>query len=762
MNVPASVEPKTCEESVVENYQLIFNELYDALLVHVPDPKNKFRITLVDVNKSACRMLGYTKKQLLSPPSVDFVKHDKAEEESIKDIVNKLVTVKHSRFEKIFITSDGREITVDCSAVSMEYMGRPSVITIARDITEQRKITKSLEESERNFRMLAENAKDMIMRMTLSPVYKYDYVSPSATAITGYTPEEFYNDPSIGLKSVHPEDMKLFREYYELKRFDDKPVTMRWISKDGTIKWCEQLNSPIYDEQGNITGVQVIARDITDRKQVENALANEITQRRMLIEKSRDGIVILNKNGSVYEANQQFADMLGYTLEELYKLHVWEWINKFSREQMLAMLKKKKTPSTYFEANHKRKNGTIFPVEISINKTTSAGKTLIFCICRDITERKKSEEALADELTRRRILVDQSSDGIVVIDQNGKVYEANQRFAEMLGYSVEEAQQLYIFDWEYRDTPEHTLEWIRSDNESGDHFETSHRRKDGSTYDVEISTNAAIFAGQKLIFCVCRDITERKRIEAEQKALLEQLKDVNNKLEQSNRELQDFAYIASHDLREPLRKVSSFGSLLEESLSEKLSDDEKENLEFMIDGAQRMQTMIDDLLTYSRLTTKAQEPKAVDLNNIVRDLKKLELAVLLEETGGTITLLKALPTVYVEESQMRQLFQNLIGNGLKFHKPDVKPAIIIDFIEKTDGMVRIEIRDNGIGIPEEYNEQIFTMFKRLHSRDNYKGNGIGLAVCKKIVKRHGGEIGVESNQNQGSTFWFTLPRPRDP
>jgi chemotaxis family two-component system sensor kinase Cph1 len=124
-------------------------------------------------------------------------------------------------------------------------------------------------------------------------------------------------------------------------------------------------------------------------------------------------------------------------------------------------------------------------------------------------------------------------------------------------------------------------------------------------------------------------------------------------------------------------------------------------------------------------------------------------------------LLKALPTVYVEESQMRQLFQNLIGNGLKFHKPDVKPAIIIDFIEKTDGMVRIEIRDNGIGIPEEYNEQIFTMFKRLHSRDNYKGNGIGLAVCKKIVKRHGGEIGVESNQDQGSTFWFTLPRPRD-
>ena len=293
-------------------------------------------------------------------------------------------------------------------------------------------------------------------------------------------------------------------------------------------------------------------------------------------------------------------------------------------------------------------------------------------------------------------------------------------------------------------------------------METSHRRKDGTIYHVEISNNGAEFAGQKLVFSVCRDITERKRAEAEQKALLEKIQDVNAKLEQSNRELQDFAYIASHDLREPLRKVTSFGSLLNDSLSGKMDEDEKENLEFMIDGAGRMQTMIDDLLTYSRLTTKAKAPEPVDLNTIVHELEKFELATSLEETGGKIIIPELLPVIQGEESQMRQLFQNLIGNGLKFHKPNETPEITVRFTGTNNHLADIEIQDNGIGIAEQYHDQIFTMFKRLNSREKYQGNGIGLAVCKKIVERHGGQIGLESKPGKGSTFWFTVPVVQEP
>ncbi len=252
-------------------------------------------------------------------------------------------------------------------------------------------------------------------------------------------------------------------------------------------------------------------------------------------------------------------------------------------------------------------------------------------------------------------------------------------------------------------------------------------------------------------------IDGRNRVEKEREALLEDIKEVNHRLEQSNHELQDFAYIASHDLQEPLRKITSFGSLLHDSLEGQLDDDQQENLNFMIDGTRRMQAMIDDLLTYSRLTTKARPSERVDLNNVIENLKNLELATLLDETNGTITVMEPLPPVQAEASQMSQLFQNLIGNGLKFHKEGIPPEITIRARQLENAMVRVEVHDNGIGIAEEYHEQIFTMFKRLHSRANYEGTGIGLAICKKVVNRHGGNIGISSTPGNGATFWFTLP-----
>jgi signal transduction histidine kinase len=235
------------------------------------------------------------------------------------------------------------------------------------------------------------------------------------------------------------------------------------------------------------------------------------------------------------------------------------------------------------------------------------------------------------------------------------------------------------------------------------------------------------------------------------------LESLNSRLDASNRELQDFAYVASHDLREPLRKISSFGELLSQSLKDRLTTDERENLGFMVDGASRMQAMIDDLLTYSRVTTQAAPRKMVDLNHVLDELRTLELASRIEETGATLLVPQPLPQVYGDVFQLRQLLQNLIANALKFHRPDVPPEVAIVEGEAEEGMVCIGVRDNGIGIPAEHLEQIFTMFKRLHSRTLYEGTGIGLAVCKKIVERHGGRIWVESASGEGSTFWFTLP-----
>jgi len=248
-----------------------------------------------------------------------------------------------------------------------------------------------------------------------------------------------------------------------------------------------------------------------------------------------------------------------------------------------------------------------------------------------------------------------------------------------------------------------------------------------------------------------RDITAHIEIEQE-------LKQVAEQLAHSNKELEQFAYIASHDMREPLRKITGFGELLKISLEEKLDEDQQENLGYMIDGATRMQLMIDDLLIYSRVSTRAKPFKKVDLNKIIEDLKKIELATILEEKGGVLHIPESLPQVSADPVQMHQLFQNLISNALKFQRENIVPEITVRASDEGYDMVRVEIEDNGIGIDEQYKEQIFTMFKRLHSRQKYDGSGIGLAVCKKIIQRHGGEIGIESKSDEGSIFWFTLQK----
>jgi len=253
---------------------------------------------------------------------------------------------------------------------------------------------------------------------------------------------------------------------------------------------------------------------------------------------------------------------------------------------------------------------------------------------------------------------------------------------------------------------------------------------------------------------------EQKKPEGAIKQLNHELEEAVEKLGRANNEIKDFVYIASHDLREPVRKISSFGELLSDSLKDKLSDDEKENLGFMIDGAKRMQQMIDALLTYSRVTTRGVGFEPVDLNKVVEELCAVELAVKIEETGAEIAVPERLHNVNCDPAQIRQLMQNLIADGLKYQKKGVAPEITIRSSVADNGMVRVEVADNGIGIKQEQFENVFVMFKRLHSRREYEGTGIGLAICKKIVERHEGDIGVISTYGEGTTFWFTMPVSR--
>ena len=361
-------------------------------------------------------------------------------------------------------------------------------------------------------------------------------------------------------------------------------------------------------------------------------------------------------------------------------------------------------------------------------------------------ERKKAAKTL--QLFRN--LIDQSNDCIFVIEPKwGRFLDANDRACNSLGYARKELLEMTFKDIE---------ETIQDESSWQQHIEKlklkrdfiiqgRHKRKDGTTFFAETSLKLVSQGEQDYIIAIARDITERKEAE--------------EALEASNRELKDFAYIASHDLREPLRKINSFGELLKDSLGGNLGKDDQENLEFMIDGACRMEEMVAAILKYSRVGTKELSFEAVDLNEIVEQLEQLELAELLEETSGTIEVQQPLPKVEADSPEIRQLLQNLIANGIKYRREEVRPRIVIRAKQIDNDKVRIEVQDNGIGIKQEYYNDIFTMFKRLHSKQKYKGTGIGLAVCKKIVERHNGQIGVESKYGEGSMFWFTLSAAKE-
>ena len=242
------------------------------------------------------------------------------------------------------------------------------------------------------------------------------------------------------------------------------------------------------------------------------------------------------------------------------------------------------------------------------------------------------------------------------------------------------------------------------------------------------------------------EIAERKRLE--------------EALNVSNTEFRDFIHMVSHDLREPLRKISSFGMLLKDSLDGKLDKENQENLGFMIDGAERMTQMIEYLLAYSRINTKEISFDIVDLNEVIEQLEQLELAALLEEAGAIIEVPKPLPKIHADPDLLRQLLLNLIINGIKNcrnNRDNIQPRILIWAENTADNKIRIELQDNGSSIHKQHQKDIFKMFIHSNPKQEKEGVGTGLAVCKKIVDKHGGQIGVESKAEIGSTSWFILP-----
>jgi PAS domain S-box-containing protein len=526
--------------------------------------------------------------------------------------------------------------------------------------------------------------------------------------------------------------------------------------KDGTQFPIELMLSPLESAEGIL--VTAAIRDISVRRDAENHLARMEGRYRGLLEAAPDAMVVVNPGGEIVLLNVQAEKQFGYHRDELVGQKVKNIIPEGFAERLVADALRTTADAlaqqigTGIELTGRRKNGSDFPIEIMLSPLESAEGILVTAAIRDISVRKDAEKHLARMESRYRGLLEAAPDAMVVVNPGGEIVLLNVQAEKQFGYSRDELVGQKVKNI----IPEGFAERLVADalrsaedalaQQIGTGIELTARRKNGSNFPIELMLSPLESADGILVTAAIRDITTRKKAEAH---LLDKVEELNR----SNEELGQFAYIASHDLQEPLRMVASYTQLLSRRYKGKLDADADEFIAFAVDGASRMQRLIQDLLAYSRVGTKGQDLLNVSSENALQQaLINLRGAI---EASGALVTHDPLPTVMADEMQLVQLFQNLVGNAIKYQSPGI-PKVHISAAGNGAKKSVFSVKDNGLGIDPQYFEKIFGMFQRLHKREEFAGTGIGLAICKKIVERHGGSISVESQPGHGSTFSFAL------
>ncbi|HEX8237556.1 MAG TPA: PAS domain S-box protein [Abditibacteriaceae bacterium] len=506
-------------------------------------------------------------------------------------------------------------------------------------------------------------------------------------------------------------------------------------------------------ENGALQRIWGTQRDVSAQRETDHLRS----QLAAIVEFSHDAIVGKSMDGIVLSWNRSAERIYGYSADEIIGRHISllapperrnEWCQIWHAVERGEYVQQ-------FETVRVRKDGRRINVALTVSpiKNSSGQITGASTIARDITERKQTEEELNQFFTL-------SLDMLCIAGFDGYFKRINPAWANTLGYTAEELLSQPYLDFVHPDDFSVTKDEATSINGGSDtfSFENRYKCKDGSY--KWLMWNSATVPERQLVYAIARDITERKQTEANLKAYAAQL-------ERSNRELQDFAYVASHDLQEPLRKIQAFGERLQSEYSEVIGEDGVDYLQRMQNAAGRMQGLIKDLLIFSRVTTQAQPFVPVDLSQIAQEVL-CDLETSIEKTGGQVDV-GPLPTVEADPLQMRQVLQNLISNALKFNREGAAPTVKIrgdvtavglnsvGEVPAIHALCHITVQDNGIGFDEKHLERIFAPFQRLHGRSRFEGTGMGLAICRKIAERHRGYITARSVPGEGATFIVTLP-----
>jgi PAS domain S-box-containing protein len=522
----------------------------------------------------------------------------------------------------------------------------------------------------------------------------------------------------------------------------------------GAVRHWNGRWAPLRDEQGAVVGISMSAEEVTGQRRAVAALGESEAKYRSLVDLSPNGIVVYRR-GAILYANPAAARMLRAEPDALIGTSLFDHVHPGDRaavESRIGTVLDRGLTTPLEELRLLVDGGAVVYAEAAGGPVLWEGVPAVQVIIRDITARKQTEGALRASEERLRLAQESANVAVWDWDIGTGVYTSTPEFFRL--YGLEGDRELTYDQWLERVHPDDAAR-VETESQAalarGEQFDMEHRivRPSG-----EVRWIAAIGRGVcdeqgalVRVLGVNIDITGRKEAELSLALSAEDLA-------RSNKELQRFAYVASHDLQEPLRNIVSFSQLLERRYRGRLDQDADDYIGFIVEGGMRMQALIRDLLQLSRIETQAKPPVPTDASAVAADVVR-SFSATVKDLAARITV-EPLPMVMVDPPQLEQVLTNLVANAIKYRRPEAPLAITIS-ARRTNGIWEFAVQDNGIGIEEQYFDQIFEMFRRLHTKDEYEGTGIGLAVVKKIVERHGGRVRVESTPGEGSIFVFTLP-----
>jgi PAS domain S-box-containing protein len=733
--------------------------MFKTLLSNMPGISYRCKIdenwTMEFLSDGCYNLTGYKPSELLNNNLKSY--NDLILEEYRDEIFNyTLEAVKNHKqfnYEYRILTKDNKIKWVYEKGVAIyDDKGKPIYLEgFIEDITDRKEFENRLKTSREKYLSIFENSAAGKTIMTVEGVFIE--VNNSFCSMLGYLKEEIIGESYI--KFTHPDDilksknaLRTTLENRNLNYF----LVKRYIHKNGNPVYVKVSLTAQYDKDKNPVYLITDVLDITTELKIKTELAESEERYKLLAESAQEGIFLLNKDYTLEFINFYAARLINpyKQPEELLKHKQYKSIFNISHNILNDAFNNKNSINVesivFLDGRKIYLETKLVPIVDEKNRVKA-----LLGVARDETESRNLLEKLDESTKMLHTIINSVPQRIFWKDKNLIYLGGNLNFAKDAGFdSVDEiiGKTDYDLAWEelaeeYRADDKNVIE----NNVAMINKTEALKKADGSK--IWISTDKVPLKNIKGeiigVLGIYQDITEKKLFE-------EQLQDMLYKLETSNKNLEQFAYIASHDLQEPLRMVASYTQLLELKYKDKLDEQANQYIFYAVDGAKRMQKLIDDLLEYSRVTTRGKELTCVSLAEVMGKVM-VSLSSKINESGAII-INSNLPKVLGDETQLIRVFQNLIDNSIKY-SGDKQPTIFISAEDYEDKYL-IKVKDNGIGIPIEYKDRIFEIFERLHSTKDYPGTGIGLAICKRIIERHGGRIWLDDTITEGAQFCFTL------